>query len=703
MYRRLFIMFGWLLVALSAQAQDDSGGQLSLELVAETRSVAAGRPFWLAINAEAGSYDALAWRMAGSALPAPEFNWTLPEGYRIGQMRWPAPSSRALGEGERVLVLPGPTTLLVEVIPPDKLEVGRSVVISLRANWHVCLAKCVSRTAGAMLFLPQGSGQSDPASRDLFVSARTQMPVYSPWPVRARAGDEEFRLTVFMDPGESVDIDWVAFFSFNQGLMDLDRVVELDFEVSNDRVELWTPRPPASDLPERIQGLFVFYREGGEDQEVFEVDVENIIRVPGESFIPLQPVDDLDLTTALLFAFFGGLILNLMPCVFPILALKAFSIARGAGLTSAERRTDGLAYTAGVITSFFAIAALLLILKGLGAEVGWGFQLQSLGFVTVLVFLLSAVTLSFAGLFELRARFAGIGQSIAGQKGPLGSYFTGVLAVVVASPCTAPFMAPAIGFALVASPAMTLGVFLALGFGMALPFLILGLLPAVARALPKPGPWMVRFRQVLALPLGATVLWLVWVLFTQAGSGGLYLGVGAVGLTTVGAIAYRYFPDLSGVGRRAVLPLLVVLAALFGTVYGEFSSDRTAAAQGITRKGRVSVLPFSMSRLASVHASGRPVFLYFTASWCITCLVNDKLVLDQSRFQDFLLTSNIVLMEGNWTNPNPEIARYLADFGRSGIPFNIFYPGGPGSVPVVLPEFLNLEDTIQTLEKALAQ
>ncbi len=376
------------------------------------------------------------------------------------------------------------------------------------------------------------------------------------------------------------------------------------------------------------------------------------------------------LLTLLGFAILGGLILNLMPCVFPVLSIKVMSLTTA----HAHRHrvaTHGLAYGAGVVLSFVAIAVLLLILRRAGEAVGWGFQLQSPGFVTALAYLFFLMALGFGGQLPLLINPGRLGGSAARGNGLGASFLTGVLATVVASPCSAPFMGTALGVALTLPPALTLGVFAALGFGMALPFLVLTALPGLLRRLPRPGPWMETFRQLLAFPLYATVLWLLWVLGRQTDIDRVLAA--AFGLLLVALAAW-----LAGRSRHA--PGRAVAAALLVAGLG------LPLAQPAGAPAERPWEPYSAARLEALRNAGAPVFVNLTADWCITCLANERMALSSELFRTTLKQRGIHYLKGDWTRYDPEITALLSAHGRSGVPLYLYFP--PGEPVRILPQLL---------------
>jgi thiol:disulfide interchange protein len=370
-------------------------------------------------------------------------------------------------------------------------------------------------------------------------------------------------------------------------------------------------------------------------------------------------------------ALLGGLLLNVMPCVFPILSLKALSLARAGGSARAAR-AEGLAYTGGIVLVCLGLGAALLALRAGGAPAGWAFQLQDPRVALFLLLLIGALTLNLAGLFELPT--FGAGDSLAGRGGATGAFWTGALAAFVATPCTGPFMGAALGAALVLPVAAGLAVFAGLGLGLALPFLALGFVPALRRRLPRPGAWMNRLRRILAVPMGLTALWLAWLLWREAGAKALLVGAAALLL-----LALAVWWGGRHRGRLAALPALAVTAAALLVV------PATPVAR-VEAAGTLGAEPFSAARLAALRAGKRPVFVYFTADWCLTCKVNEKAVLERAEVADVFRKRKVAVLVGDWTRGDPEIGRFLESQGRSGVPLYLWYP--PGKDAQVLPQIL---------------
>jgi thiol:disulfide interchange protein len=377
-------------------------------------------------------------------------------------------------------------------------------------------------------------------------------------------------------------------------------------------------------------------------------------------------------------AMLGGLILNVMPCVFPILSLKAISLAKAGG-DEREARGEALAYTGGILLTCLALGGLMLAIRAGGTQIGWAFQLQDPRVIALLFLLMLALTLNLAGLFELGS--IGLGQSQAGKGGRSGAFWTGALAAFVATPCTGPFMGAAMGAALVLPWPLALSVFGGLALGLASPFLAIAYVPALRRLLPRPGTWMSRFRQIMAVPMGLTALAFLWLLSRQLGTGGIMLGIG-LGAAAALVLFWIGRSQRSGAGMNAVLAAGAAIALCAAALVAPAYIKRVAAQPALSTD-----TPFNVDTLATLRRQGKPVFLYFTADWCLTCKVNEANAIASSQAAYAFKAKGVVTMVGDWTNADPEISRFLEANGRSGVPLYLYYAPG-AAAPVTLPQLL---------------
>ena len=403
------------------------------------------------------------------------------------------------------------------------------------------------------------------------------------------------------------------------------------------------------------------------------------------------------LAFTMLGAFLGGIILNLMPCVFPVIGLKILSFAKDAQKTRKTALINAAFYSVGIIISFCALAGILTWLKSLGNSLGWGFQLQEPLFVAFLILLFFAMGLAFAGVFELGASLSSLGNLTSQKDGKGAAFFSGVLAVLVASPCTAPFMGSALGVALASNASMgvTFSIFMSIGLGMAFPYVLLSAVPRLARRIPKPGAWMETFKQFLAFPLFATAIWLVWVFLKERNADALMqMLFSALILAFALWIFGKYSPPVNSRKKRmfafASLAILGAVSVALAVKSATFKLPETLAAQNHSIE----------SQIEELRKSGKIVYADFTASWCITCIANKKAVLHTKKIEDFFKENNVALLTFDWTNKNAQIGEFLKKFGRSGVPFNIVYPADLKKEPVILPEILTPNAVIDAIDKA---
>ncbi len=433
----------------------------------------------------------------------------------------------------------------------------------------------------------------------------------------------------------------------------------------------------------------------GNEQKHFDITIEPAGGAPAVApSAPEAGQATLSLPVVLLLAILGGLILNLMPCVLPVLSLKALAIVKKSGSEPKAAQRQGIAYTLGILVSFAVVAGILLSLRHAGAVIGWGYQMQSPAFVGFLIYLLFLVGLNLSGLFHLPVLLGNTGGELANESSARGSFFTGVLATAVATPCTAPFMASAIGIALTLPAFESLLIFEALGFGLALPFLLISLFPALRRFLPKPGAWMERFKELLAFPMYVSVIWLLWVLTLQTGAGGM--AIAASGMLAI-VIAIWMKPSFSRNGAAYRIAALIIYALIIGFSLPALSHMEIGAMEHKMEAMGLETVDFSKEKLAELHAAGKPVFVDATAAWCITCQLNGRTAIHSERVMQAFKESGVILMVADWTRRNDNITEFLDGFGYKGVPLYVFYPAGDAK-PTVLPQLLTEDIIINTIK-----
>lgn len=674
----------WLAAFASVAAAQDDGlvrrDHLSVQLVAADRAVVPGGTLDVALRLVHDPHWHTYWLNPGDSGLATKLSWTLPEGASAGPIGWPAPSRLPLGplinfgyEGD--LLLP------VRIALPATLAFGDTFAATVKASWLVCKEECIPGDATLSLVLPVAErAQPDPDWSAPIGAAIAAEPPRVDWPARiARAGET---IVVAVEPaGAELDAATLEVFPLPTQVMATARGRVAAADGGGLRID--TPISDAFvELPAQVDLLLVDGAPGAR-RAVQVIATAATAPLPsaarGGDAGAVGGGDGVGLLAALLFALAGGVLLNLMPCVFPVLSLKAMGLAAHAHERPRARR-HGLLYLAGVLAAFGALAGTLLALRAAGEQLGWGFQLQLPWVVGALALLMLAMGLSLSGVFEIGGGWMGAGQSLAGRDDGRGAFFTGVLAVLVASPCTAPFMGPALGFAVTQAPAVALAVFLALGLGLALPIVLLSFAPALAQRLPRPGAWMQTFKQAMAFPLYLTAVWLLWVLGRQVGVDGL-------ALLLAGAVALAF--SLWQLGRTGGAWRGVGIAAGFVGALAALVALPAPGGAGAApaRADEVAWEAWSPERVASLRAEGRPVLVNMTAAWCITCLANERVALSSDAFEQRLARTGTAYLKGDWTQRDARITEYLARFGRNGVPLYVLYPTGGGE-PEVLPQLL---------------
>ncbi len=670
-----------------AAADAVAADHVEVELVAETSALNVDADNWLGLRIKPEDGWHVYWRNPGdSGLPT-GIDWQLPAGLTAGELQWPYPHITRLGD--IVNYGYGEETLLPVALHIDAAANGDSFEIHGKAHWLVCKDVCIPGSAQLSLTLPRATGDAaiDPRWRDLFAHARTQLPQPAPadWSVHFAAQGDDFSLGirgVHLSAGGDIE-----FFPYASDLLNHSAPVRLANEGEHGLRLSQKLGDAFVKAPEQVDGVLVVH--DGDATKAWELHATpgSVAPVPLSAAKPIAaPIAAVaappgGLALILLFALLGGLILNLMPCVFPMLSLKAISVLEGRGKVPRVQRGHALAYTGGVLATFGGLAGLLLILRSSGEAVGWGFQLQQPAFVAGLAYLFFAMGLSMSGVVNFGTRLMGVGQSLTTDSGYRGSFFTGVLAVAVASPCTAPFMGTALGYALAQPAAIAISVFLALGLGLALPFLLIGFFPKFGAFLPRPGAWMETFKQVMAFPLYLTVVGLLWVLGGLTDRDGMTIAM--IGMTLIALALWLW--NRSGWFANVLKAICVVLAlALLAAPQirlRDITSDSAAhASTGAAHEA------WSEARVAELRAQGKTVFVNFTADWCLTCKVNERATLASSTVANAFAAQDVTWLEGDWTRNDPAITALLTQFNRSGVPLYLLYVKGGDAK--VLPQIL---------------
>ncbi len=672
-----------------------SSPRADVSLISETDTHTAGQTLRVALRLRMAKGWYTYWRNPGEAGAPAELEFTLPDGITAGPIAWPTPARHLTGpvmsygyDGEVVL----PVTLTLPAGPPTAPLRAEPLVIQVHASWLVCERICVPEDGDFTLTLPASATATPAAEAPLFAAADTVTP--RPAPPNAATISPEGVLSLRIPGLDATQVReaWFAPLAWGQ----VEHSAPQDLTRLADGLALALRPGPEFRHPAGLHGVVVITDHGGRTSAL------DLTAAPGPT---IAPAAALPLWQLAGFAIAAGLILNLMPCVFPVLAMKALGLAALASQHRRAARVQAGAYAAGVITTFLALAAVLVGLRAAGAAVGWGFQFQSPVFVAATAWLLFAIGLNMSGLYEIGGqKIAGLGSGATSRGGAAGSFFTGLLAVLVATPCTAPFMGAAIAGALAAPLAVTLLGFLAMGIGFALPYVAFATVPAITRRLPRPGPWMAVLRQALAFPMYAAAVWLLWVTSLQAGSTGVLTTAGGAVLIAFALWATSLAQHRIGLGRRlaaaaAVAAGIAAIGLLSTLATTPPATAGTATAGTAPASSADSTEPFTPARLAALRTEGRPIFLNMTAAWCVTCIINEQVALSQPAIRAAFAAQGITYLKGDWTRRDPAITEYLRSMGRDGVPLYVLYPPR-GAPPVILPQILTEQRLLDELVRA---
>ena len=651
------------------------------------------------------------WENPGDAGLAPRFKWDVPEGFTISKPAFPTPHVlpfgplNTYGYDEAIL-------LLLDMSVPADLSKSGQLEISGVANWVVCDDEiCVPEKVEISITLPVGSGEADLETSGRFAAARALLPGKVDWPAKWNVDKEQVSIVIEVPQDSMLASDIYAFVSSR-------RVVKYDSQqvsfIPGGIAIAMNAHSKAAEK-EELPLLLTYTDTNGEHKAASLVagKSSDIQAVPGTmasvesskgGIAAPETLGGLNLATALFFAFIGGVILNLMPCVFPILSMKALSLVQMSHSDLKEARVSGWLYTIGILVAFAASGATLVAMREAGQAAGWGFQMQSPLAVLAIGLLMLAVALNLFGVFEVGTRLMSTGQSLAEGKGErTASFFTGLLAVVVATPCMAPFMASALGYALSQPVAIAMSIFLVLGLGLASPFLVLSYVPRLGGLMPKPGAWMETFKQILAFPMLVAALYLFWVLGRMLGVNSLIVGLASA--VAFAFAAWAYGKRTSSRFRKtwsvlAILGLAVcVIAAYKVPEFKQATGTPTEAHAGTL--GKLELEHFTPERVLNYIEEGQPVFVYFTADWCISCKVNERVALASDEVGDGFNKRGIKVVEGDWTSEDPVITEWLEMYDRIGVPLYLYFPEGSSQAsPTILPQILTPGMVIEAIDGA---
>jgi thiol:disulfide interchange protein/DsbC/DsbD-like thiol-disulfide interchange protein len=737
-HRILLAVLAAAMLPLPALAQSPRPGSLvtataerpvEVELRSAARTVAPGDTVPVAIRLLPNRGWHTYWRHAGDVGSPPSVEWRLPEGFTAAPLRWPAPE----------LIVSPPLAsygyerevhLLGAVHVPRTARVGSSATLTATVTWVVCNVECIADEVDLALTLPVGAAPvPDTAVARALAAEDARVPARrADWVFRSAVDAEAVVLRVRPPAGSGLlaggDTPRARFFVDSAGV--IDHAAPATVRVDGDALELRLARSQyASGTPARLTGVLSL-AGGGSGDEALAVEVD----APVVSMAQLTPAGGpagasgstggvilnggglLALAAAGLLALLGGTLLNLMPCVLPVLSIKALGVAEAAAHDGRTARRHALLFAAGVLVSMWSLVGMLLALRAAGSEVGWGYQLQSPAMVGGLALLVFAAALNMAGVFEI-GPLGGTLSVAAGRTPPAAEAFlSGVLVTALATPCSAPFLAAAVAYGIAGGAASAVVVFTALGLGLVWPLALVAVVPRVRRWLPRPGTWMVTLRQVLAFPLFATVVWLAWVLGRQAGTGAVTALLAALTLLAFGLWALGRFGTLVTPARRRRAARGVALAAGAGALALVIGGARAAPAGAAVAvdgtspssqaAGELPWRPYSEAALTALRDSGRVVLVDFTADWCLTCKVNERVAFGSDRVRASLRAHGVVLLRADWTTRDPSVTRALAAFDRNSVPFVVLYGRDRDAAPAVLPTLLTPGIVTRALDAAAA-
>lgn len=707
MIRTLLLLLAF--AAASASAAPVRTQHVEAELVSEKTALVPGQTTTVALRLKMADGWHTYWQNPGdSGLPT-TLTWKVPNDVTVGPILWPAP--HALPAGPLVnFGYEGEVFLLTDVQIPASTPVGQPLALKAKAEWLVCRETCIPEEATLDLEIPVAE-RADPYPQwgKAIAATRDALPRGLPgWIVAAKGDGQKVVLSLTGPAGASTPAN-VHFFPFQEGRIepsgkqafarDSNGTFALTLPVANQLAPGFT----------QVAGVLTSttgFASGGAPVQAITIDTPLAGAVvagpkpvqaaaPALNIAPAQSGNGITLIAAVFFAFIGGLVLNLMPCVFPVLSLKALSLTKPGHGNKKHLRLEGLSFGAGVLITFLALAGILLAFRAAGEQFGWGFQLQSPAVVTSLALLFFALALNLSGVFEFATLVPSSAAGWTAHNQYTNAALSGVLAVVIASPCTAPFMGAALGFALAQPAALTLLVFTALGVGMALPFMLLTWFPGWRKMLPRPGAWMERLKQFLAFPLYATVAWLAWVLGAQVDNDAVVRL-----LVTLVVLAFALWAWRAYRGGGARMFSIAALLGLVGVVVVAWPlyvapSDAQSPVQAKATSGAPDPWqPFAPALVAELSSS-KPVFVDFTAAWCVTCQVNKKLVLNDGDVKKAFAERGVELVRADWTRRDPTITQALAALGRQGVPVYVLYR--PGKEPLLLPEVLQRQTVLDAL------
>ena len=675
-----------------------------VELISEQKTIQPGQTFWVGIRMDIRENWYVYYRNPGDSGMPMMVEWMHEDDFSIGEIQWPTPLWLNVAGGMTSYGYYDNILYMMEATAPAGLEPGTEYTLLAEADWLICEDVCIPEYADLELTITitDEDVEYNEEWLALFAETRENLPVkLDYWEATADYNSNTATLTLTNIAFDITEYDEIKYFPKKEG--EIENGAEQPFRVEGNSIimELEKSGYKSGNI-ERLWGLV--YNSAGWDEAgniqsiVVDVAVGEEAKLTEE--LSTLTVFSSQFLLILGFAFLGGLILNLMPCVFPILSIKVMNFMQMAGHDSRRVKMHGWVFGLGVLLSFLVLAGLLLLLRAGGQELGWGFQLQTPAFIAFMAFLMFGLGLSLMGLFEIGGSLINVAGKANTGEGLRGSFFSGILATVLATPCTAPFMGTALGVAITLPATTALIIFATLGIGMAAPYILLSSFPGLMKFLPKPGPWMETFKQALAFPLFATAIWLIWVFGQQTGVDGLTRLLIGLLLLSIGLwVLYRWKAVHISTTARVVSRAFVAIFIVAGYFFSASSQAVTEqSADGISLSHGVEWQAFSNDLLDQHLADGKNVFIDFTADWCITCKANERVVFSSNRVKDRFDELGFEMIKADWTNRNPEITRALESFGRNGVPLYVIYSENLDE-PMILPELLTPGIVLNALDQ----
>lgn len=668
-YKSLSLKLSFFLILLSTASfslWSDSffkASDSTIEIISESKTMNAGDELLLGLQFKLSPGWHTYWKNPGDAGEGASVTWSLPEGIKASEILWPGPETipveplMTFGYEDEITLLTNISASEAAVFP---------AILKAKISWYTCKDICVPQEANLELTI-KGGDKRDTSFTNQLSTILLDLPINLPSQHRVEALDDSYFLQ--MELKDDASINSAYFFPEEYGLISYSK--KQITEINNNSLSLQVPGSEVDLKLQKFAGVLLLNSQNS--SQFFNVSLDLGNEQKAEAFSLM------DLVVTIVFAFIGGLILNVMPCVFPILSIKILSFVEQSEGSRKKMIQHGLSFSAGVLITFLSIAGLLLVLKSGGESIGWGYQLQSPLMVTLLIYLFVAIGITFMSNLVLGGQLAQLGNFTQGYSDITGSFLTGVLAVIVASPCTAPFMGSAVGIALLQPGFSTVAIFISLGMGFAAPYLLLSFYPSLLRVLPKPGAWMETMKQFMAFPMWASALWLTWVLSGQVETDTVLMVL--LGALLIALSLWLLEKNQSSEGfikwvAVSVATLLLGSALWLAPTDYENTQDKSSS-NGDS---------YTPELLEELLANDQPVFLNFTADWCITCKVNEAIVLNQTSIKSALKSKNIVYLKADWTRKDAAIADKLAEYGRTGVPLYLLF--SPGGVPTILPELL---------------